>query len=536
MILPDLLNESARNWPEEFALISRNEQMTFSSLETRSNQVASRLRRLGIGVGHRVAILHENSVAAVVFYWGVLKSGAQTVDIPYLSGRGNVETILGECCPQAIVISRPQFQKMTEGGMSEFLPGILLSERDFPQPGLVLNRPLQTLEEIYAAEESDFRPPSLEDSEAAMVIYTSGSTGRPKGVRLSHKNLISNISSVNSLMQLNSTDSLLLVLPLGFIHGRMQLLTHAMIGGTLVLSSGFHFPQQLVDELMEYQTSGFAGVPYHFTSLLERSHLKEASLPDLRYVVITGGAMSLSAQRSLSSALPGVDIHVAYGQTEASPRITNLAPSELFRKCGSCGQAIPGVRLEILAEDGTPLPAGEVGEVVVSGSNVMCGYVSRDEASDGTIDQQDRLHTGDFGRLDREGYLYLAGRKSEMIKSAGERIFPVEIEDIIHTHPQVVECAVLGLADPLFGECVVAGIVKDSGSGVTAEEVRKLCLQFLPFVRVPREIWFVEDLPRAPSGKIDRAKLAVSLESLRDQSRIETTGSETGVARPAKFH
>ena len=92
-----------------------------------------------------------------------------------------METILGECCPQAIVISRPQFQKMTEGGMSEFLPGILLSERDFPQPGLVLNRPLQTLEEIYAAEESDFRPPSLEDSEAAMVIYTSGSTGRPKG-------------------------------------------------------------------------------------------------------------------------------------------------------------------------------------------------------------------------------------------------------------------------------------------------------------------------------------------------------------------
>ena len=112
-------------------------------------------------------------------------------------------------------------------------------------------------------------------------------------------------------------------------------------------------------------------------------------------------------------------------------------------------------------------------------------YVSRDEASDGTIDQQDRLLTGDFGRLDREGYLYLAGRKSDMIKSAGERIFPAEIEDIIGTHPQVLECAVLGLADPLFGECVVAGIVKDSGSGVTAEEVRKLCLQFLPFVVCP---------------------------------------------------
>src|SRR5262249_31773796 len=207
------------------------------------------------------------------------------------------------------------------------------------------------------------------------------------------------------------------------IHGRMQILTHALIGGTVFISRGFQFPKFVLEELEKYKVSGFSGVPYHFAVLLERTALKNTKLPNLRYVLVTGGAMAVGGWRQLAEALPGVELHSAYGSTEASPRVTYLGPKDILKKQGCAGRALPGVTVEISGNDGMPLPQGAIGEVVVSGPNVMKGYVSGDQVSAGNIDERGRLHTGDLGRLDIEGYLYLVGRKSDMIKTAGERVF-----------------------------------------------------------------------------------------------------------------
>jgi acyl-CoA synthetase (AMP-forming)/AMP-acid ligase II len=225
-------------------------------------------------------------------------------------------------------------------------------------------------------------------------------------------------------------------------------------------------------------------------------------------MVVTGGTLTAHRLRQLSEALPGVAIHIGYGQTETSPRITSLKPTEVLSRPASCGLPVPDVRVEIVDEYGVTLEPGMVGEVVVSGPNVMSGYISRDEISSGKIDGYGRLHTGDLGRVDKDGYLYLTGRNSDLIKCGGERVFPREIEAVLDTHPAVRESAVIGMPDDVFGEKIVACVVLRNGAAVKAEDLRSHCSKFLPQLRVPKEIQFCGELPRTGSGKIKRASLA----------------------------
>jgi L-alanine-DL-glutamate epimerase-like enolase superfamily enzyme/non-ribosomal peptide synthetase component E (peptide arylation enzyme) len=357
MLVPDLMVQSAERFPEKTALIFPDDAISFGALHRQSGQVAARLRKLGIGPGKRVAILHENGLAGVVFFWGVLKSGAQVVDIPCLAGIRTISGILAESQSVALVASERQLQRLS---MAPCLPPIVLTGRK--SAAQILGRDCQSLADITNTESADVAPPRLNENDVALIVYTSGTTGHPKGVMLSHRNLLSNILAVNSLMGLTSDDSILVVVPLHFIHGRMQLLTHMLIGGTMAFSADFRFPQQVVEDLSRYRVTGFSGVPYHFSMLLERTSLAATRLPHLRYVVVTGGSLAPHALRKLSRAIPGVDIHIGYGQTETSPRITNLSPSEVLSRPGSCGLPVPGVHVEVVDENGSTLQPGVIGE------------------------------------------------------------------------------------------------------------------------------------------------------------------------------
>jgi long-chain acyl-CoA synthetase len=512
MPLSDLIARTAERFGGKTALIFSDESISFGALYLQSRQVAARLQRLGIGPGARVAILHENALAPLICFWGILASGAQVVDVPCLAGVETVDEILAECRPAAIVLSVHQRERLMRAG-AKSLPEVVLMEA--PSPTNSSGRSDLFLSEIVASESPDAALPSIHDSSVALIIYTSGTTGRPKGVMLSHRNLLSNITAANSRVGLTSEDSILVVVPLHFIHGRMQLLTHAMIGGTMAFSEGFHFPQRVIDELAKYQVTGFSGTPYHFYTLLERTDLAARRLPHLRYVLVTGGAMHPDGLISLSRALPGVEIHVAYGQTEASPRITYLGPLEVLSNSESSGRPLPGILVQVLAEDGSELPPGTVGEIVASGPNIMCGYVSGDEISSQKIDPFGRLHTGDIGRFDNHGYLFLAGRKSDLIKSAGERVFPGEVESVLDMHPAVSESAVLGIPDHILGEKIVACVVLKPGAAIEVDALRTHCLKLLPLVRTPREIRFTHNLPKTESGKIDRRGVVAHFNELR---------------------
>lgn len=515
MLLYEWLKANARRFGDKPAAIfsgaaAPDDRLTFAELDHRSDQVAAFLRSRGVGPRDRVALLYDNSASALCWFWGVQKTGAATVDVPGLAGQATIQGVLDEAQPSALAIDPKQLAKGLGHHEPLRLPRLVLTTRQGKEAAEGLetgSSEVHDLESILAGGEASVPEPEATPDDVALVVYTSGTTGRPNGVMLSHRNFTSNLEAANELMGLTHEDSILVVVPLYYIHGRMQLLLHAMLGGTMVFSAGFQFPQKVLQELTEHQTSGFSGVPYHFKQLLDRSKLTQNPPPHLRYVLITGGALSQAELDRLNSAMPGVGIHLAYGQTEAAPRITWIGPDELFVKKGSVGRALPGVKLEILGSNEEPLPAGQIGEVAAGGPNIMVGYVSGDHRELGKIDAAGRLRTGDLGRLDDDGHLFLVGRSSEMIKSAGERIFPQEIEEVLATHPDVDEVAVIGVPDPVLGEKVVAYVVAHPGRDVEASNLKAHCLQSLPFVRVPKAFELVTELPKTASGKVSRGAL-----------------------------
>lgn len=509
MLLFDMLAAGAERHPEKPAAIFPGEvSISFADLHAHSDRVAVQLRQQGVGPGDRVAILCGNELPALVFFWGILKAGAQTVDMPTLAGRATMQGILDEAKPKAIVTDAAQVAKhIAVEGEALKVPSLLLSTQAGCTAAAKDGRTTLAFEDIVAQEGPAAVRPEVTPDDVAMIVYTSGTTGRPNGVMLSHANFIENLQASNALMGLTADDSILVVVPLYYIHGRMQLLLHAMLGGTVVFSGGFQFPAKVHAELAESNVTGFSGVPYHFKQLLQRSKIATQPPPNLKYILITGGALPVATLKELSAALPGVGIHLAYGQTEAAPRITWIGPGELFVREGSVGRALPNVKLEILGPTEEPVGPDEIGEVAAGGPNIMKGYVSGDERELGKIDDQGRLRTGDLGRVDADGHLFLVGRSSEMIKSAGERIFPQEIEDVLAGHPSVREVAVVGIPDDTLGERIVAYVVLGPGEEVDRAQFRGHCLEQLPFVRVPKEFRAVDELPKTASGKVSRGKL-----------------------------
>lgn len=515
MLLYDWLRANAKRLPNKpaalFCAVAAGEpghSITFAELDARSDAVAAHLQSVGIGPGDRVALLNENSLPALCWFWGVLKVGASTVDLPGLAGKATLAGALEESKPKAIAINPAQIVKQCKGDAPLVLPELVFTTEEGREAANEAGLKVTTLESIL---ETSGTPQAQEHDpdEPALVVYTSGTTGRPNGVMLSHRNFSSNLIAGNEMMGLTENDSILVVVPLHYIHGRMQLLWHMMIGGTVVFSAGFAFPQKVLQELTAFETTGFSGVPYHFKQLLDRSKLIKTPPPTLRYVLITGGALAAAELERLNDALPNTGIHLAYGQTEASPRITYIGPDDLFRpeKKGSVGVALPGTTLEILDGKEQPLGPNVVGEVAAGGPNIMLGYVGGDHVELGKIDAAGRLRTGDLGRIDEDGHLFLAGRSSEMIKSAGERIFPQEIEEVLGSHPRVEEVAVIGVKDPLLGERVVAYLKLTEGEVVESSSFKAHCLDSMPFVRVPKAFIVRDALPKTGSGKISRGAL-----------------------------
>lgn len=528
MLLFDWLRADAQEHPDKPAAIFsgvKNEalaRVSFSELDSRSDRIAAFLQDQGVGPGDRVALLCDNTLSGLCWFWGVLKTGAATVDVPGLAGRETIQGVLDEARPKAICIDPGPMKKhvAVDGGLA--LPSLVLCTAEGAEMALQRKLTVRTLEEVLVSEGRP-APPNIDENAPALIVYTSGTTGRPNGVMLSHRNFASNLLAGNEMMGLSSEDSILVAVPLHYIHGRMQLLWHAMIGGTVVFSSGFAFPQKVLQELTEFATTGFSGVPYHFKQLMDRSKMAKTPPESLRYVLITGGALPIDELKRLDEMLPNTGLHIAYGQTEASPRITYIGPDELFVKAQdgkfSVGKALPGTTLEILGNDEQPVGPNQIGEVAAGGPNIMLGYVSGDHVSLGKIDAQGRLRTGDLAYLDDDGHLFLQGRSSEMIKSAGERIFPQEIEAVLIKHPRVQEVAVIGLKDPTLGERIVAYVELTEGedprssgssSGSSSElssELKKLCLESMPFVRVPKAFIVRDELPKTGSGKVSRGLL-----------------------------
>jgi acyl-CoA synthetase (AMP-forming)/AMP-acid ligase II len=351
------------------------------------------------------------------------------------------------------------------------------------------------------------------EKDLAAILYTSGSTGKPKGVMLSHAQVMAGSSIVSTYLEITEADRILAVLPFSFDAGMNQLMTAFQQGGTLLLIN-FTFAREVVSLLIKERVTGLAGVPT-FWSLLAQptSSLQKQPLPHLRYITNTGGAMPQPVLAVLRKALPTTRVFLMYGLTEAF-RSTYLPPEELDRRPTSMGKAIPNTEILVLDEHGKPCRPGEVGELVHRGPTVSMGYWGHPELTARVLrpnplvppelgDQERVCYSGDYVKMDDEGFLYFVGRRDTMIQSSGFRISPTEVEEVLFRAGGLKGVAVIGIPDPVLGQSIKAFVVARDGETAQAAELLEFCSANMPRHMVPKAIEVLDELPKTSSGKVD---------------------------------
>jgi long-chain acyl-CoA synthetase len=491
-LIANLLRSAAR-FPERCAIQDGSQQWTYAQLLAGSRAVAAALRQRGMQAGDRAAIIMANSGEFVAAYYGTLMAGGIVVLLNPAAKSRDFEAWLRNCGARFVFAD-------AQGGEVARAVG------ELPEPPQVIQA-VNRGTSAFGLPETEFVAGGIDADAAACILYTSGTTGLPKGVVLSHANLAANCASICEYLRLDENDSIVCVLPFYYSYGSSVLHTHLCVGGRIVLEKNFVYPHAVIETLARERATGFAGVPPTFALLLSRVNLASYDLSALRYLTQAGGAMPPALTQRLREALPRAALFVMYGQTEATARLTYLPPERLDEKLGSVGIPIPGVRVEIRGEGGEPAAAGAVGEIWASGPNIMLGYWGNESASAEVL-RDGWLKTGDMGRGDDDGFIYIVGRRSDMIKAGAHRIHPQDIEDAIAEMPVVQEAAAVGIEDETLGQSVCVFVVPRDGAAVTAMQVQAHCRARLANYKIPKRVEIVATLPRTASGKVRRAELA----------------------------
>ena len=499
-LIHGFLEASAQRLPDKCALVHGDERVTYADLNREANRVARHLIAHGVSPGDRVVLLLENCREYVAGYYGCLKAGGVAVPLNPDLKVESLAAVLSATTPRAVVASCRAEKTLRQVDLSSHSVAELLVAR--PRMGLDL---AQDMAEITGRGDASDPDIPMDRDSLASIIFTSGSTGRPKGVMLSHRNIVANTHSIASYLELTSGDVQMVVLPFFYVMGKSLLNTHVAVGGTVLINNSFAYPATVVQQMIDVKVTGFSGVPSTYAHLLHRSPLREVRdrLVHLRYCSQAGGHMARHLKEQLLEALPKhTKLYVMYGATEASARLTYVEPHRLHDKMESIGTPIPGVTMTVRDERDCELPAGETGELVAQGENVMLGYWKDPESTRKALTAYG-YHTGDIGYCDDDGYYRVLGRKDNQLKVAGHRVNPQEIEDAIIASGLVVECAVVGLPDPLAGHRLAA-IAAPIDSNCSEQVILRASSMALPRHKIPAEIRIVKALPKNSSGKVDR--------------------------------
>ncbi len=492
MPLDLILSKSAEKFGEKAAIVWNDKEYSFKDLDSMSNRFAHALLQKGLTKGDRVCIFMQNSPEFVISHFGIIKAGCITVPLNVMYRRRELVHMVNDSGATVMVTSEGNLPYVLEVRNDlKSLREIIVTSSNVPEGCLSFHRLL---------ENSVDKPTAVRnaDEDVAVICYTSGTTGSAKGAMITHSNFISNISTLSQLWELTDRDRLMMALPMFHVHG-LGIAVHGMVycGYTMVLLERFD-AKRVMEGIDKYKCTVFMGVPTMYIKLLELDDCKY-DLSSMRLWTVGSAPMPLDAMEKFKERY-GFELLERYGMTETAVVIASN-PLRGKRKPGSVGLPIPGVEVKIVDDEDNPLPVNEVGEIVVRGPNVMKGYWNRPQETEEAF-RNGWFHTGDLGKIDEEGYLHIVGRKKEMIISGGFKVFPREVEEVLHTHPKVKEVAVVGIPDPVRGESVKAYIVLKDGATATEKELDEFCRNNLAAFKVPRIYEFVSTIPRTPSGKI----------------------------------
>lgn len=485
----EFLTKRAYLTPDREGLVCEKTRRTYKELNERANRLANAMKALGVGYGDRVGLLALNEPEYYDLYFGLGKIGAVLVPVNYRLAGPEIQFILSDCSPKVFVFGK-EYKEVVDSIRDQIPAKALIAISDDPPEWA---KSYETMISNSSVQEPEIRGG---DDDTLTILYTSGTTGRPKGAELTHNYYYWN--SVNLMSTLgNLGDTNLTALPLFHIGALAGPPWVVHTGGRMVLLRSLD-PQRFLELIQEEKVSGFGSVPALLDILKWVPNFEKYDWSSVKIILVYAAPVPVTLIKEYAAA--GIQVRQLYGLTEGNTA-TVLDPENALAKAGSCGKPFFHTEVRVVDEEGRDAGPENKGEVLLRMPNMMKGYWNRPEDTAKTI-KDGWLYTGDIGKMDREGFLYILDRKKDMIISGGENIYPAEIEDALLHHPQIADVGVIGYTHEKWGEAVKAIIVVKPGETLSEKELIEWCQGKIGRFKIPKAVVFTEAIPRTPTGKI----------------------------------
>jgi long-chain acyl-CoA synthetase len=478
------LDWAAFHYADHCAVTDGEKSVSFSEFRRDANRMASALVDFGIQPGNHVALCAPNSYEWMVFYFGALKAGAVAVTFSHLLMKEELHRTLTDCEPRILFTADEKLEDL--GDYQNAPPELIVSDHGDISCARLLEKGI-----------SDFKTVDRQRGDTAAILYTGGTTGIPKGAMLTHENLQSSAFNVAHYERSTEQDRALCFLPLNHVFGHVHIMHSTVLsGGELVLQPAFDM-EKVLEAIKRHQVTKFYSVPTIYIRLLRLPDLQER-IDSVRYCFSAAASMATEVVREWK-ARTGLKIYEAYGLTESASIVTY---NHYCRHVvGSVGTPANLVEVQIRDLEGNVLNEGEEGEICICGPNITKGYLNQPKETEAAF-WGNWFRSGDIGVIDEDGYLYIVDRLKDMIITGGENVYPREVEEVLYTRPEVLECAVVGIPDYEYGERVTAFIVPKEGQQIDPDGLKNYLKTKLAPFKIPKEYITVEEMPKSGAGKI----------------------------------
>lgn len=485
MNLASMLDDAALFSPDRPAVIEEDNTITFQRFNSEVDRAASALVEMGLSRGDHVALCAPNSYAWLVIYFAAIKAGAVAVTFSHLLKRDELAKILADCTPKFILTCDEKLEDLKEQRKASYLAKVICDHGDISFP------------ELVARGVGHFEAVNCNRDDTAAILYTGGTTGLPKGAMLSHQNIKSSVFNTAYYERCHPGDRALCFLPLNHVFGQVHIMNATVFsGGATIIQTAFELDRAL-DAIERYGVTKFYAVPTIYIRLLGLPDLKER-LKTVRYCFSAAASMAQEVVNEWKHKT-GLDIHESYGMTESAAMVTY---NHYYRhKVGSVGTPVNLVEVQIRDNAGNILPRGEQGEICIFGPNITKGYLNNPKETEAAF-WGGWYRSGDIGVFDEDGYLYIVDRLKDMIITGGENVYSREVEEVLYTRPEVLECAVVGLPDAHYGERVTAFIIPQPGAHIDGAVFKAYMKERLANFKVPKAFIEVTELPKSSTGKL----------------------------------
>ena len=501
LLLGELLARNARKFPDKEVLIFGDTRLTWREFNARINRLAHAFLDMGVGKGDKVAILTFNSNQCLESYFALGKVGAVAVPVNFRLHPEEITYIVSNADAAAFVVGEQLVD--TVRGIQSDLPLVrrYISVTPAPVEGMLH---YESLIQQYPDDEPLIL---VDEDDPAFIMYTAGTTGRPKGAVLTHKSQVmmwtSAIIRMSEEPGIADMGDFRVCSPPPLFHMASFgcCLANLLLGATIVLPTQVFNPAEIMEIIEREKIISMLLIPAMASFLSLLPDLEKYDASSLKVWISGASVLPTQTRKTMTERFPGLMVFDCFGQTETGALVSMLRPSEAERKVASVGRALPVVQVRVVDGEDRDVPVGEVGEAIYQGPNIMKEYYKNPEGTAQAM-RNGWFHSGDLVRQDEEGFIFVVDRKTDMIVSGGENIYPAEVEETLYRHPKILEAAVIGVHDEQWGEAVKAVVVPKPGETLTEDEVIDFCKQHLASYKKPTSVDFIDALPRNPTMKV----------------------------------